>query len=307
MNKFETLSLVQLKDLAKALGKKSTSIMRKAELVEYLTEMEKANARIPDSDLNKDKSAGEKNEEGAEPVKKKRGRPRKVREEAPEEAKQEEKQENAAESGNPEPRAEEKPAAFVRKTTVVKQVEPPASIAEQAKASAQTPAAEQRPVQPQNAYTEQSQMRQQVRYDNRTQYNNRYQNYQNQYQHQNQANYQNQYRSYDPSDHTAEFDPRDIADNKLFAVFPYFTFIYGLIIALLCRESAFTKFHAKNAIRLKIAAVLALIPAIIPILGWFISLILYLILAVIHIVAIVNCFQGKAKDLPIVGNIGFLR
>ena len=122
-----------------------------------------------------------------------------------------------------------------------------------------------------------------------------------------QMNYQNQYRSYDPSDHTAEFDPRDIADNKLFAVFPYFTFIYGLIIALLCRESAFTKFHAKNAIRLKIAAVLALIPAIIPILGWFISLILYLILAVIHIVAIVNCFQGKAKDLPIVGNIGFLR
>lgn len=122
-----------------------------------------------------------------------------------------------------------------------------------------------------------------------------------------QMNYQNQYRSYDPSDHTAEFDPRDIADNKLFAVFPYFTFIYGLIIALLCRESAFTKFHAKNAIRLKIAAVLALIPAIIPILGWVISLILYLILAVIHIVAIVNCFQGKAKDLPIVGNIGFLR
>ena len=195
MNKFETLSLVQLKDLAKALGKKSTSIMRKAELVEYLTEMEKANARIPDSELNKDKSAGEKNEEGAEPVKKKRGRPRKVREEAPEEAKQEEKQENAAESGTPEPQAEEKPAAFVRKTTVVNQVEPPASIAEQAKASAQTPAAEQRPVQPQNAYTEQGQMRQQVRYDNRTQYNNRYQNYQNQYQHQNQANYQNQYRN----------------------------------------------------------------------------------------------------------------
>ncbi len=120
-------------------------------------------------------------------------------------------------------------------------------------------------------------------------------------------NYQNQYRSYDPSDHTAEFDPRDIADNKLFAVFPYFTLIYGLIIALLCRESAFTKFHAKNAIRLKIAAVLALIPAIIPILGWFISLILYLILLIIHIIAIINCFQGKAKDLPIIGNIGFLR
>ena len=122
-----------------------------------------------------------------------------------------------------------------------------------------------------------------------------------------QMNYQNQYRSYDPSDHTAEFDPRDIADNKLFAVIPYFTLLYGLIIALLCKESAFTKFHAKNAIRLKIAGFLALIPAIIPILGWFVSLILFLILLVINIIAIIQCFQGKAKDLPIISNIGFLR
>ena len=122
-----------------------------------------------------------------------------------------------------------------------------------------------------------------------------------------QMNYQNQYRSYDPSDHTAEFDPRDIADNKLFAVLPYFTLLYGLIIALLIKESAFCKFHAKNALRLKIASFLALIPAIIPILGWFVSAILFLILTVINIIAIVQCFQGQAKDLPIISNIGFLR
>ncbi len=122
-----------------------------------------------------------------------------------------------------------------------------------------------------------------------------------------QASYQNQYRSYDPSDHTAEFDPRDIADNKLFAVIPYFTLLYGLVIALLCKESAFTKFHAKNALRLKIAGFLALIPSIIPLLGWFVTFVLLLILAVIHIIAIVQCFQGKAKELPIVSNIGFLR
>ncbi|MCR5558401.1 MAG: zinc-ribbon domain-containing protein [Butyrivibrio sp.] len=122
-----------------------------------------------------------------------------------------------------------------------------------------------------------------------------------------QMNYQNQYRSYDPSDHTAEFDPRDIADNKLFAVLPYFTLLYGLIISLLIKESAFCKFHAKNALRLKIASFLALIPAIIPLLGWFVSAILFLILVVINIVAIIQCFQGKAKDLPIISNIGFLR
>ena len=121
-----------------------------------------------------------------------------------------------------------------------------------------------------------------------------------------QQSYQ-QFSAYDPSDHTAEFDPRDIADNKLFAVMPYFTFIFGVIIALLCKESAFTKFHAKNAIRLEIASILAIIPAIIPVLGWLVTGILMLIILILHIIAIVNCLQGKAKDLPIIGNIGFLK
>ena len=120
-------------------------------------------------------------------------------------------------------------------------------------------------------------------------------------------NFQQPYSHIDPSDHTAEFDPRDIADNKLFAVIPYFTFAFGLIIALLCRESAYTKFHAKNAIRLEICSLLAFIPAIIPVLGWIVSAVLLLILFVLRIIGIINCFQGKANELPIVGNIGFLR
>ncbi len=115
------------------------------------------------------------------------------------------------------------------------------------------------------------------------------------------------YRQLDPSDHTAEFDPRDIADNKLFAVLPYFTFALGVIVALLVKESAFTKFHAKNAIRIEIATILAFIPAIIPFIGWVVSGILILILVVVQIIGIVYCLQGKAKDLPIVGNIEFLK
>ncbi len=111
----------------------------------------------------------------------------------------------------------------------------------------------------------------------------------------------------DPADHTSEFDPRDIADNKLFAVLPYFTFVFGVIAALLVKDSQFTKFHAKNAIRLEIAAILACIPCIIPVLGWIVTGVLMVILVVIQIMAIVQCFQGKAKDLPIIGNIGFLK
>ena len=123
----------------------------------------------------------------------------------------------------------------------------------------------------------------------------------------NQAGFQGQpyVAKADPTDHTAEFDPRDIADNKLFAVLPYFTFIFGVIAALLVKESPFTRFHAKNAIRIEIATILACIPCIIPVLGWLVTGVLMVILVIIQIIAIVNCFQGKAKDLPILGSIGF--
>ena len=58
------------------------------------------------------------------------------------------------------------------------------------------------------------------------------------------------YQQYiDPADHTAEFDPRDIADNKLFAVIPYlFGIIAGLVVGIYVKESSFVRFHIKNAI-----------------------------------------------------------
>jgi uncharacterized membrane protein len=117
-----------------------------------------------------------------------------------------------------------------------------------------------------------------------------------------------QYRQYDPADHTAEFDPRDIADNKLLAVIPYFFgIIAGLVAGIYVKESAFYKFHLKNALRLEIATILAFIPAIIPFLGWAVTGVLCAIIVVIEIIAIVWVFQGKAKDLPIIGGIGFLK
>lgn len=45
----------------------------------------------------------------------------------------------------------------------------------------------------------------------------------------------------DPYDHTAEFDPQDISDNKVFAMLGYLLGTVGIIIALLAsRKSPFT-------------------------------------------------------------------
>ncbi len=123
-----------------------------------------------------------------------------------------------------------------------------------------------------------------------------------------QPQYQQPYVSYDPSDHTGEFDPQDIADNRLFAVLTYFfTCVAAILVGIYVKESAFVKFHIKNAIRFFIAQILVVLLLIIPFLGWIAAIICSIILFVVKIIAIVWAFQGKAKDIPIIGSIGFLK
>ena len=111
----------------------------------------------------------------------------------------------------------------------------------------------------------------------------------------------------DPSDHTLEFAPEEVAEYKLFAVCAYLLSFAGIIIALLVdKDSPYLRFHIKQALRLTIAEMLALIPAIIPVLGWAVMLLLLVVLLVIEIVAIVWAFQGKSKDLPVIKSIGWL-
>ena len=123
-----------------------------------------------------------------------------------------------------------------------------------------------------------------------------------------QPQYQQPYVAFDPKDHTSEFDPKDIADNKLFAILPYlFSCIAGIIVGIYVKDSEFVKFHIKNSIRIDITAFLLLLICIIPFIGWIVAIIGVMVLFVIDIIALVWAFQGKAKELPIIGSIGFLK
>ena len=81
----------------------------------------------------------------------------------------------------------------------------------------------------------------------------------------------------------------------------------GIIVGIYVKDSAFVKFHIKNAIRLDVAVILVLLLCIIPFLGWIAAAVCGLVLSVVKIIAIVWVFQGKAKDLPIISSIGFLK
>ena len=103
--------------------------------------------------------------------------------------------------------------------------------------------------------------------------------------------------AYDPYDHTAEFDPKDISDNKVFAMLCYLMDFVGIIIALLATHSSkYTMFHVRQALKITVVSILSVFVIIIPILGWIAFPILQVILWVIKIISFFQICSGKAKD-----------
>lgn len=125
--------------------------------------------------------------------------------------------------------------------------------------------------------------------------------------------------AYNPYDHTAEFDPKDISDNKVFAMLVYLMGILGVVIALLASHaSPYAMFHVRQSLKLTVTGTLALIAAAIVavVLVWtiFIPLIVLVaygivsvILFVLQIICFFNVCYGKAKEPAIICKLGFLR
>lgn len=115
----------------------------------------------------------------------------------------------------------------------------------------------------------------------------------------------------DPKDHTAEFNPKDISDNKVMAMLPYLMGTIGIIIALLaCRESAYTYFHVRQALKITVCTILVTIitavlffTVIVPIAGGICAVILF----VVKIICFFQVCSGKAKEAPIISSFGFLK
>ncbi len=114
----------------------------------------------------------------------------------------------------------------------------------------------------------------------------------------------------DPADHTAEFDAKDISDNKCFAMLPYLLSFIGVIIALLASSaSPYTMFHVRQGLKIMVCEFLVLIVGmIVPFLGWFIVLpIGMVILEVVAIICFFRVCKGQAKEAPIVKGLKFLK
>lgn len=109
-------------------------------------------------------------------------------------------------------------------------------------------------------------------------------------------------------DHTAEFDPKDISDNKVFAMICYLMGFIGIIVALLATNSSkYAMFHVRQALKIEVASILSIFVLIIPFLGWIAFPILQGIIWVIKIISFFQICSGKAKEPAIIRSFGFLR
>lgn len=117
-------------------------------------------------------------------------------------------------------------------------------------------------------------------------------------------------------DNTCEFDPADIEQNKIMAVLAYLSWLV-LIPIFAAKESRFARFHVNQGLALAIAEIVwgILYNAIRWVLpyGFFYNLVgiigsvVYLLFAVVSIIGIINAVQGKAKKLPLIGNLQIIK
>ncbi|MBE5895712.1 MAG: zinc-ribbon domain-containing protein [Lachnospiraceae bacterium] len=114
--------------------------------------------------------------------------------------------------------------------------------------------------------------------------------------------------SFDPYDHSAEFNAKDISDNKVIALCPYVFSILGILVALLMsKESPYVAFHVRQALKIYVCMGISVFVNVIPLLGQVAYGIISILLAIAIIVAFFDVCNGKAKEAMFVKGLGFLK
>lgn len=129
-------------------------------------------------------------------------------------------------------------------------------------------------------------------------------------------------------DHTDEFEAEDISNNKVWAMLAYLFGIIGVLLALIAGTmSPYARFHATQSVKIFIVTSLGTLAigivagiiggiaiALAGMYGYYVMIPLMIVFAAFEIcmlVLVVMCFiqvcRGKAKDIPLVGTLGFLR
>lgn len=114
-----------------------------------------------------------------------------------------------------------------------------------------------------------------------------------------------------PYDHTSEFDPKDISDNKVISMLVYLMGAIGVLIALLASSSSpYVSFHVRQALKFTVVDILLGITALVLFWTFIVPIACGVMVCVLFVLKIVCFFQicsGKAKEPAIIRDLGFLK
>lgn len=121
----------------------------------------------------------------------------------------------------------------------------------------------------------------------------------------------------DTADTTSQYAPQDIEQGKILALFSYIGILF-LIPLFAAKDSKFARFHVNQGIVLFIvdllygvvASILGVIFGLIPVIGTIGSILLGVVGLVpfaLMIFGIVNAVSGRAKELPVIGQIRIIK
>lgn len=112
---------------------------------------------------------------------------------------------------------------------------------------------------------------------------------------------------FNTEDTTFEYDTQDVSDNKVFAILSYIGILFILPLIVHGGKSKFGRYHANQGFILFLAdiivAIVAKVLGYIPIVGGIVGWLLELCILALCIIGIVYAAQGKAKQLPLIGNL----
>ena len=115
---------------------------------------------------------------------------------------------------------------------------------------------------------------------------------------------------------------KDKENGKLCAILTWFLPLVGLIWYFAddkMRKNKFAGFHLKQVLVLVIvslvinigALIVGGILAFIPILGWIVGILLWILVSIVNVaifvfwvMGLISAFQGKEKELPLIGKFG---
>ena len=102
-----------------------------------------------------------------------------------------------------------------------------------------------------------------------------------------------------------QFSDEDIQQNKVISALAYLIFFLPLIV---CPDSPYGKYHANQGLILFITGFVGgFVLGVIPVLGWILLPFFSFVVVVFAIMGFINAYNGKAKELPIIGKYTLLK